>query len=129
MIATSDDWGVTKPDPGFFQKMIEVSPCGPGGTLYVGDRLDNDIVPAGPAAVVFTLTEAWQRAATARVEIACTGGHGRTGTAIACLAILDGVPAATAVAFVREHYDQHAVETPSQRRYVAGWPNRAMTIG
>jgi protein-tyrosine phosphatase len=78
---------------------------------------------------VFTLTEAWQRAATVRVEIACAGGHGRTGTAIACLAILDGVPAATAVAFVREHYDQHAVETPSQRRYVAGWPNRAMTVG
>ena len=46
MIATSDDWGVTKPDPGFFEKMIEVSPSGPDETLYVGDRLDNDIVPA-----------------------------------------------------------------------------------
>ena len=46
MIATSDDWGVTKPDPGFFRKMIEVSPFGPAETLYVGDRLDNDIVPA-----------------------------------------------------------------------------------
>lgn len=46
MIATSDDWGVTKPDPGFFEKMIEVSPVGPDETLYVGDRLDNDIVPA-----------------------------------------------------------------------------------
>ena len=30
MIATSDDWGVSKPDPGFFRKMIEVSPCRPG---------------------------------------------------------------------------------------------------
>ncbi len=46
MIATSDDWGVTKPDPGFFEKMIEVSPFGPAQTLYVGDRLDNDIMPA-----------------------------------------------------------------------------------
>lgn len=46
MIATSDDWGVTKPDPGFFRKMIEESPVGPGETLYVGDRLDNDIIPA-----------------------------------------------------------------------------------
>jgi FMN phosphatase YigB (HAD superfamily) len=46
MIATSDDWGVSKPDPGFFRKMIEVSPVGPGQTLYVGDRLDNDIIPA-----------------------------------------------------------------------------------
>ena len=26
------------------------------------------------------------------------------------------------VAFVREHYDPHAVETPGQRRYVARWP-------
>jgi FMN phosphatase YigB (HAD superfamily) len=46
MIATSDDWGVAKPDPAFFRKMIEVSPVGPGETLYVGDRLDNDIMPA-----------------------------------------------------------------------------------
>ena len=69
-----------------------------------------------------TLTEAWQRAAAERVEIACAGGHGRTGTALACLAILDGVPNTEAVAFVREHYDPHAVETPGQRRYVARWP-------
>jgi len=46
MIATSDDWGVTKPDPGFFRQMIKVVPCDPDQTLYVGDRLDNDIVPA-----------------------------------------------------------------------------------
>jgi FMN phosphatase YigB (HAD superfamily) len=41
--------GVTKPDLGFFRKMIEVSPVGPGETLYVGDRLDNDIIPAARA--------------------------------------------------------------------------------
>ncbi|WP_371687342.1 hypothetical protein [Micromonospora sp. KC723] len=61
---------------------------------------------------------AWQRAATERVEIACGGGRGRTGTALACLAVLDGVPPHEAVAFVRRHYDRHAVETPWQRRYV-----------
>jgi len=72
--------------------------------------------------VLPALTEAWQRAATERVEIACAGGRGRTGTALACLAILDGVPSAAAVAFVREHYDRHAVETPAQRRYVGRWP-------
>jgi len=79
-------------------------------------------LPADPAEVVTTLTQAWERAAAERVEIACAGGHGRTGTALACLAILDGVPAPQAVAFVREHYDRHAVETPGQRRYVARWP-------
>ena len=50
-------------------------------------------LPADEADVLPTLTEAWQRAATERVEIACAGGHGRTGTALACLAILDGVSA------------------------------------
>ncbi|MEZ0068034.1 hypothetical protein ABIA32_004058 [Streptacidiphilus sp. MAP12-20] len=61
---------------------------------------------------------AWRRAADERVEVACTGGRGRTGTALACLAILDGVPAGEAVAYVRAHYSSHAVETPWQRRYV-----------
>lgn len=46
MIATSDDWGVSKPDPGFFRRMLEEAPGGPDGILYVGDRLDNDIRPA-----------------------------------------------------------------------------------
>jgi hypothetical protein len=64
------------------------------------------------------LREAWENALTQRVEIACHGGRGRTGTALACLAIIDGVPAKQAVAFVRRHYDQHAVETPWQKRYV-----------
>ncbi len=64
------------------------------------------------------LREAWERAAEERVEVACGGGRGRTGTALACIAVLDGVPAEEAVAFVRAHYDRHAVETPWQRRYV-----------
>jgi hypothetical protein len=64
------------------------------------------------------LREAWNRAASERVEIACGGGRGRTGTALACLAVLDGVPAARAVAYVRKNYDPRAVETPWQRRYV-----------
>ncbi|MFJ5677840.1 protein phosphatase [Streptomyces sp. NPDC093097] len=61
---------------------------------------------------------AWERAAEERVELACGGGRGRTGTALACLAVLDGVPADGAVEFVRRHYDRHAVETPWQKRYV-----------
>ncbi|GAA4051134.1 protein-tyrosine phosphatase family protein [Streptomyces shaanxiensis] len=75
-------------------------------------------LPADRAAARTALTEAWERAATARVEIACGGGRGRTGTALACLAVLDGVPAEEAVDFVRRNYDRHAVETPWQRRYV-----------
>ncbi|AVT35872.1 protein-tyrosine phosphatase family protein [Plantactinospora sp. BB1] len=65
------------------------------------------------------LRQAWERSAEERVEFACGGGKGRTGTALACLAVLDGVPAEQAVAFVRQHYARGAVETPWQRRYVA----------
>ncbi len=61
------------------------------------------------------LREAWRRAAKERVEIACAGGRGRTGTALACLAVLDGVPADEAVAYVR---GATTAETPWQRRYV-----------
>jgi hypothetical protein len=69
------------------------------------------------ASAAFTL--AYQRIlAGERVEVACGGGHGRTGTALACIAQLAGVPAAQAVQWVRESYDPKAVETPWQRRYV-----------
>ncbi|WP_406445590.1 protein phosphatase [Streptomyces sp. NBC_01613] len=78
-------------------------------------------LPADRADARVALTEAWERAARERVEIACGGGRGRTGTALACLAVLDGVPAEEAVAYVRAHYDRRAVETPWQRRYVRGF--------
>lgn len=64
------------------------------------------------------LTWAWERTVRDRVEVACGGGRGRTGTALACLAVLDGVHPDLAVAFVREQYDPRAVETPGQRRFV-----------
>jgi hypothetical protein len=75
-------------------------------------------LPSDRAAAAAALREAWVRAATDRVEVACWGGHGRTGTALACLAVLDGVPADEAVAYVRTHWSRRAVETPWQRRYV-----------
>ncbi|WP_200308803.1 protein-tyrosine phosphatase family protein [Streptomyces adelaidensis] len=75
-------------------------------------------LPADRAEAAEVLRDAWHRAAADRVEFACAGGRGRTGTALACLAVLDGVPADEAVAYVRAHYDRHAVETPWQRRYV-----------
>lgn len=76
-------------------------------------------LPPDREAAVEALVEAWERAACQRVEIACGGGRGRTGTALACLTVLDGVVAHDAVAYVRRHYDHRAVETPWQRRYVA----------
>lgn len=76
-------------------------------------------LPSDRAAAGDALREAWTRARTERVEVACAGGTGRTGTALACLAVLDGVPNRDAVAYVRQHYAPRAVETPWQRWFVA----------
>jgi protein-tyrosine phosphatase len=78
-------------------------------------------LPTDAAAARAALDEVFERCAVERVEVACRGGRGRTGTALACLCILAGTPAEDAVAYVRERYDAHAVETPWQRRYVRGF--------
>jgi protein-tyrosine phosphatase len=76
-------------------------------------------LPSDRAAAADALHEAWTRAEAERVEVACGGGYGRTGTALACLAVLDGVPNREAVTYVRKHYATRAVETPWQRRFVS----------
>ncbi|MEE2040386.1 protein-tyrosine phosphatase family protein [Nocardiopsis sp. CT-R113] len=75
-------------------------------------------LPSDPADLREALAEVLDRSRAERVEVACSGGRGRTGTALACLAVMDGVPAREAVAYVREHYSPRAVETPWQRRFV-----------
>jgi len=75
--------------------------------------------PSDRTATVDALREAYARAEAGRVEIACVSGYGRTGTALACLAVLDGVPNHEAVAYVRKHYASRAIETPWQRRFVS----------
>ncbi|MEE1787647.1 protein phosphatase [Streptomyces sp. SP17BM10] len=75
-------------------------------------------LPADRADARAAFLEAWRRCAAERVEVACLGGRGRTGTALARIAVLDGVPPTEAVAYVRAHYGPHAVETPWQKRYV-----------
>ncbi len=57
------------------------------------------------------------------VEVACNGGVGRTGTVIACLAILAGVAPKEAVDWTRRHHNHRAVETPWQRRWVQRFPS------
>lgn len=52
VIATSDDWGVSKPDAAFFEKLVEVSGHQPDEIVYVGDRLDNDITLAAKAGLL-----------------------------------------------------------------------------
>ncbi len=76
-------------------------------------------VPVDRADALDALHEAHRRAlAGERVEVACRGGVGRTGTALAALAVLDGVPASESVAWVRKRYNPRAVETPWQRLWL-----------
>jgi HAD superfamily hydrolase (TIGR01549 family) len=56
-LATSDQWGVAKPDAAFFDKLVAVSGHERDEIVYVGDRLDNDIAPAAEAGLV----TAWVR--------------------------------------------------------------------
>jgi protein-tyrosine phosphatase len=73
-------------------------------------------VPLDRADALDALREVRRRAlAGERVEVACRGGVGRTGTALAALAVLDGFAPADAVAWVRRQYHPRAVETPWQR--------------
>jgi len=92
-------------------------PPGPGEWRWL--RWPDWWLPADPVETRQALGDVWRRAESERVEVACSGGQGRTGTALACLAILDGVAPAEAVLYVREHYNSKAVETPRQRRFVA----------
>ena len=78
-------------------------------------------LPSDPALLREALVELLSRSGEERVEVACLGGSGRTGTALACLAVLDGVPAAEAVDFVRSRYRPTAVETRAQKAFVAGF--------
>lgn len=76
-------------------------------------------VPRDTGDALDALHEAHERAgAGERVEVACRGGTGRTGTALAALAVLDGLPPGDAVRWVRRHYARRAVETPWQRRWL-----------
>lgn len=48
-IATSHQWGVSKPDPTFFTQVLAATGAEPMRIAYVGDRLDNDVAPARAA--------------------------------------------------------------------------------
>jgi protein-tyrosine phosphatase len=82
-------------------------------------------LPRHRADALVALADAHARAAVERVEIACGGGRGRTGTALACIAVMAGCPPDHAIRYVRRYYDRRAVETPFQRRFVRRSLDRA----
>ncbi|MER6443527.1 HAD family hydrolase [Streptomyces sp. NPDC001185] len=80
LIATSDDWGASKPAPEFFEHVAEAVPFREDEILYVGDRVDNDLRPAvkagihtalvhrGPWATIQWRTAAAEELPTFRIE-------------------------------------------------------------
>ena len=46
LVASSATWGISKPDPGFFERLAQELGLAPNRVVYVGDRLDNDVLPA-----------------------------------------------------------------------------------
>ena len=82
-------------------------------------------IPTDRADALDALGEALQRARDGQlVEVACHGGRGRTGTALAAMAVLDGMPPREAVGWVRSEYHPKAVEMPWQ----AWWVRRIRPI-
>ena len=52
VISSSAGLGVRKPDPAFYRKVVELMGSVPSEVAYVGDRVDNDVVPALGAGLV-----------------------------------------------------------------------------
>ncbi len=105
------------PPPGFGVYLLARDP-GPMPWEHRWVRWGDFRTPASTADALAALAEAHRRAASERVEVACGGGVGRTGTALAVIAVRAGVPPGEAVAWVRRRYHRRAVETPWQRRWV-----------
>jgi FMN phosphatase YigB (HAD superfamily) len=49
LIASSARWGVEKPSADFFARIVSEVGFGPDQIAYIGDRLDNDVLPARQA--------------------------------------------------------------------------------
>ncbi len=82
-------------------------------------------VPADSEAAARSIVAAFGRAQRGEVvEVACYGGKGRTGTMLACMAVLAGVPRGQAVEWVRANYSSKAVERDSQARWVEWFASR-----
>ena len=52
MVASSHRWGVEKPSPGFFDRLAAEMGVPANEIAYVGDRVDNDVLPAVRAGMI-----------------------------------------------------------------------------
>ena len=52
VVASSASWGVEKPDPRFFERIVAETALAAHEIAYVGDRVDNDVRPAAAAGMM-----------------------------------------------------------------------------
>jgi HAD superfamily hydrolase (TIGR01549 family) len=83
-IAVSGVLGVTKPSATFFEKIAAMSGVAAREIAYIGDRLDNDILPARAAgmASIFLLRGPWAKVQVRLPEAARAGAQVRSLTEI-----------------------------------------------
>lgn len=69
-VATSAQWGVSKPEPAFFARVAAATGAEPSRIAYVGDRLDNDAEPAAAAGLrpIFIPRGLWGRLQAGRAH-------------------------------------------------------------
>jgi HAD superfamily hydrolase (TIGR01662 family) len=72
LIASSERLGVEKPSPAFFARVAELMDLPPERIAYVGDRVDNDVLPARAAGMlaVFLRRGPWGMVHAGRPEAA-----------------------------------------------------------
>jgi len=84
-VAASATLGVAKPSGAFFEKVVAMAGVAARETAYVGDRLDNDILPARTSglATVFLLRGPWAKVHMHRPDAALASAtlSGLTGLA------------------------------------------------
>jgi HAD superfamily hydrolase (TIGR01662 family) len=70
-VGSPSKWGVQKPSSAFFTRVREAAKVPAPSIAYVGDRLDNDVLPARAAgmAAIFIERGPWGRAHAQRPEI------------------------------------------------------------
>jgi FMN phosphatase YigB (HAD superfamily) len=78
LIGSSGRWSAEKPAAEFFSRLISEFGCAPGEIAYVGDRVDNDVLPARAAGMLAVFVQRgpwadvqarWPEAALAHLQL------------------------------------------------------------
>lgn len=76
-------------------------------------------VPSDDEDAAAKIIGAFERAqAGQEVEVGCHFGLGRTGTVIACMGMLAGIPSGDVVSWTKTNYRKFAVETLEQQQWI-----------